>query len=158
MNRDIKFRAWNKSYSYMINFDNCKNGIEYRCGELTVSTGWDSYDNPTYEGDDSHIEVMQYTGLKDKNGVEIYEGDIVSMHQFLFDWSEVKKVISGVIGWDEYGLTLKQIRNEFIEEYYGYGEGEGELPLDSFYGLHEDSWTVLGNIHENPELLNDSSD
>ncbi len=103
--------------------------------------------------------LMQYNGLKDNTGDEvkdIYTDDIVVMHQFLFDGNEVEKEIGGVIGWGEYGITLKQIRNEFIQEYCGYDVGQTELYLNDFYGLHEESWKVIGNIHENPKLLGET--
>ena len=131
--REIKFRAWDKNTKKM--------------DDVAILF-------PPVKSEHENIVFMQYTGLKDKNGVEIYEGDVVTMHQFLFDGSEIEKQIGGVIGWGEYGVTIKQVRNEYIEEYCGWDAGEGELYLNEIYGLHEDSWIVVGNIHENPELLN----
>jgi uncharacterized phage protein (TIGR01671 family) len=97
--------------------------------------------------------VMQFTGLQDKNGVDIYEGDMITSHQFLFDGNEVESIIFGVIGSNDFGWTLGRIKNKFYEDYTGYEPSEGETNLGDFYGLHEESFEVIGNIHENPELL-----
>lgn len=127
--------------------------MQFCCGAMEVSTGWDSHSNPTYDGESSHFEIMQYTGLKDKNGVEIYERDFVTAHQFLFDGNEVESQIFGEIVIGEFGVLLKRIKNKFYEDYTGYKPYEGECYLFNFYGLHEDSFEVIGNRFENPELL-----
>jgi len=148
--RPIKFRFWDKRNKIMVEGKE----LVFWNGNVYRNESGSLYDKnhklARLRGSDY---VMQFTGIQDKNGVDVYEGDIVSMHQFLFDGNEVEKVISGIIGCDKYGWTLRQIRNEFIEEYCGYDAGEGEISLNSFYGLHEESWEILGNIHENPELL-----
>jgi len=103
--------------------------------------------------------VGQYSGKEDKNGCRIFKDDVVSLHQFLFDGSEVECESRGVISYQETYFSIAKIESKFIEEYSGYKKGEGEFPMTDFqpihykYGLHEESFEVLGNIHDNPELI-----
>jgi uncharacterized phage protein (TIGR01671 family) len=128
--REIKFRAWNKTHNYMQDFNNHKSGILYSCGSFDVSSGYDSLDEPTFEDDTSREwAIMQFTGLQDKDGVDIYEGDIVDGVLYK-DYS--KHV--GFILYDYNGYRIKT--------------NTKSLGLDLTEKL-----TVIGNIHENKELL-----
>lgn len=116
--REIKFRAWDKENNKMFHYG-------------------------SNEGFFAHAEchdwpVMQYTGLKDKNGKEIYEGDII---EYL---SMTGISTRGVVEW---GQTAA---------FYLHSPDQGNLLFDEFTGcFHEDEhWKVLGNIYENPELIN----
>ncbi len=95
-----------------------------------------------------HIILMQYTGLKDSKGVEIYEGDIVRTDTggTTFDGKETKKVFRyWEIRWDEDGALVD---GSYGPEEWMYGY---IFPHSEYEGKKME---VIGNIYENPELLN----
>lgn len=135
--REIKFRAWSKSENLMgevTKFRFSKSqypfvNVRFRKNGKTVDEG---YYFGQEDGSDNVI-LMQYIGLKDKNGSEIYEGDIVTG---LFDHTNI-------IGHIIYGSDA----TFFIKRKGLYG-----ISLNNA----EDWLEVVGNIYENPELLKEN--
>lgn len=132
--REIKFRAWDKKSRKMFNVD-----------VLAISPcTWDCPDygrkgvSLAYQ---PHIKVMQFTGLHDVNGKEIYEGDIVEIT------GNYKPGTYTVI-WDSYRVAwwlknIKQREKEYDDDFYQLLGGPWQCDIRE----------IIGNIHENPELL-----
>lgn len=78
--------------------------------------------------------VGQFTGLTDKNGKEIYEGDIIEDRNGI-----------GVIMWFQTAWGVASYA-------YGYDGLKSYTAVDSFYSRETQEWAVIGNIHDNPEL------
>ena len=124
MSREIKFRAWLPEEQLMCEVD----GFDFPNKECTV---WHNVFCQT-QALMEDIELMQYTGLKDKNGVEVYEGDIVNCssgcpHEIVFKLEHGGNMIGG------------------MPTFYLSGLNEGY----QWMGVEE----VIGNIYDNPELL-----
>ncbi len=124
--REIKFRAWLKNRKVMgkvleIHFDK----------KTTVYAIEDGLGKTWFEKENENAVIMQHTGLKDKNGKEIYERDVLIRENDLENTCVVK--------WDNEscGFTLNYI---YFDESYDMSE---------FW----DDFEVIGNIYENSELL-----
>jgi uncharacterized phage protein (TIGR01671 family) len=96
--------------------------------------------------------VGQYTGLKDKNGREIYEGDIVEFEDIGEDGYEYKEAYDfinrAVVVWGKGRFVLDCFGNDNS----GVIDDMNNRPED-FYNMFEHYAEVIGNIHDNPELL-----
>lgn len=136
MNREIKFRAWGKN----------KNKMFYDVQETTCY--WNGvFDSDVIQEDSFSdvlkkqdiYEVMQFTGLYDKNKVPIYEGDIVKKET----WSDTAPNHRAV----SYAKVV------WVETLAGYWVADKNG--NTFWELSEDKYNieVAGNIYDNPELL-----
>ena len=140
-----RFRAWHKpmqrmSEVFAISFERQKVKIR----DLTVPF--------------EDCVLMQSTGLFDENGKEIFEGDVVELHHFTENYSTTGGVYEGeesLVGIVRYGYTDDEIKyfgkvyppTWFLENRYG------QLDFSALGGLHEESFKVIGNIYQNPELV-----
>ena len=120
--REIKFRVWDEFQKKFLDhscYFNSKDFNEY--------TAFDRY----FKCDEEGCIVQQYTGLKDKNGREIYEGDIIQLENAPYKYEVV---------WNKWcwGIDSKGIVTDFIQ---------------SFTIAVEERCIVIGNIFENPDLL-----
>lgn len=150
MSRDIMFRAWDLSkLRFVIETDMVHialNGDISHCSDAGITNRDD-------------LILMQYTGLKDKNGVEIYEGDIVRDVKTIDDpetkgrstWLVVYDAeIIGYVG----SPTAGKRRGHWVVQMDPSVENrESVVEHDGRYLL----WEVIGNIHETPELLEPQS-
>jgi len=151
--RKIKFRAWDiiqktmhygskKPYMYLTN------------SERLIGIGCDldpSLYHDTNRSFDKEIILMQYTGLKDKNGKEIYEGDIVVKKGYIW-FDNNKPNYRGVVEWIfcQWQVMTYSINKEKSGMSDGINRGLNE------YGWEDEKksdWEVIGNKYENPDLL-----
>lgn len=135
--REIKFRAWDNKYKEMI--PDIHIAPEYDWLVLSDNDALAERDNRGRKSSEEYI-LMQYTGLKDKNGQEIYEGDVIT-------WEGVDGSQSAVVTWCE---GLAKFCVEFDVEFDADGPAYGFSKQES-----ESRITVIGNIYKNPELLNE---
>lgn len=132
--RDIKFRAWNKITLTML-----KVMAIFWGSNPIVLTAYKFFEDwhigmpsVTEEYREENYILMQYTGLKDKNGKEIFEGDVIKTN-----WYHVKDIIQLVT------ITTR-----------GVMQGNPDKnSIDSIYSNQERDFEVIGNIYENPELI-----
>ena len=111
MSRELKFRAWVEESKW--------DYYAYNIQERADMSEW--FGSPT-------IHIEQYTGLKDKNGKEIYEGDILQIDDHILG--------DFVVVWHNFGWKIKR-----------------SVGYESLSVHKSEDCTVIGNIHENPELV-----
>ena len=138
MMNELKFRAWWAEAEEYVKVS----GIDFTNEEIHYI---EEYRNKTYSIDEipfNEIIIEQYTGLKDKNGKEIYVGDIIDINQ----------TVNG------YNLFVITFENGLINVRYAHDMSQYEYDILELLdwdqlSLIETENEVVGNIHENKELL-----
>lgn len=141
MSREILFRAkccgvWR--YGSYVHFDkkpinDCFNN-EYK--DFIVTNGkYGEHCFPITE----LSSIGQYTGLKDKNGKEIYEGDIIDFT--VYTWFDYRKKYKGVVKYSDLGFVVDTLDDKFELGWISYNK----------------TLKIVGNIHDNPELMKGGS-
>lgn len=172
MPREIKFRAWDKMGKRMTT------GLylDFQ-GRIGI---WNHEETEIEFGTIRHVDLMQYTGLKDKNGKEIYEGDIVKSveKRYKSDWPEYKPILEheaevrhSVCFEDGSFLFRHDTRVEawyawhptiWGNEYHRYEYSNDRISVEAEFSHRDfgkrdfvryESFEVIGNIYENPELM-----
>ena len=129
--REIKFRVWDKKRNNMIILDRM-----WHCGEYaSLAFGGDINFDFGYIDDINGYKVMQFTGLKDKNGKEIYEGDILAAPH-------------------TYNIEIIYRNGSFLMKFFDDIGEKCEYHLSKEL-IEQDDLEIIGNKYENPELLGD---
>lgn len=131
--REIKFRCWDIENKEMLEVQELDYADSYDGQPMIRTTMYNDY------FDTEDMILMQYTGLKDKNGKEIYEGDIIYCKQYIGGNCVEYCIEKGYVCFNdgEFGLYRKQ---GYYQSLYKFKEYDYEFE-------------VIGNIYDNPELL-----
>ena len=117
--RELKFRIWSE--------EDKEYRSDIKVSDLVIDK--DGVPSTIYSNEGDRFDIEQYTGLKDKNGKEIYEGDIVEYDWYVISDKPAYRTKEQVV-FDDMGARLDTDRIRFCTNV-----------------------EVIGNIHENPELL-----
>lgn len=146
MSKIIKYRAYNIKYPQTVEWEHLSQSRVYNLSKIL-------------RGEDTNMIPMQYIGMKDKNGKEIYEGDILSGKGKLDDETDKYIAYVGIVEfseeWGRYFLKEKDKLN------IGNETGHYLIPLTKDEDYFEDNqdyveanrMEIIGNIYENADIL-----
>lgn len=144
---EVKYRAWDKTHKVM-NYKVLVGNTDYEDENYTCNSIWIDYGKRGSIGwvnaDDKCIELMQYIGIKNKNGKEIYEGDILYYAE-RNQWFKVFRVGGG--------FSVNTHQDDLNKSKIIFYTGLSDMQTASWISNLE----IKGNIYNNPELLNMAS-
>ncbi len=136
MSREIKFRAWDKNQEIMFVYSPTADPFYIKFNGKIVDIDHEGEEGQSW----SHLILMQYTGLKDKNGKCVYEGDVLNIVVPKFNNSTV------------YLVSFWYGRWVLVHPPTCGVEVEGECMTDALFHFKPEDLKVIGNLYENPEL------
>lgn len=142
--REIKFRVWDPAEKQMCpvivaDFQDIKARVFCRLPKSGAQKIFSA-------------DLMQYTGVKDKNGVEIYEGDIIHwdpvhpIESYTPTYAKTKPLNDYIIQWNDARCEFWAVPRELGHAYANINQSDLSM-----------NWKVIGNIYENPELVSDET-
>lgn len=145
--REVKFRVRGRKTKVVLGYETLMPDITndgWQWAKSSVGIDWES---GTYQND--YYIREQYTGLKDKNGKEIFEGDIVHLHESIDYNAEQRRILGEkadwinldglcVVEWDDEGADFQMSNKEICRGFGSRGQQEIE---------------IIGNIYENSDLI-----
>ena len=139
MTRELKFRAWDNYSKSFVEDDEYLIGLDGKFYKMDFYSGIENYEDGNLIFNElDNITLSQFTGLKDKNGKEIFEGDLLQYDGYNFKLINKEKIY--------------QVRyDDNLAQYYAYNL---ENSFDTFLVVR--AWKeskIIGNIYQNPELL-----
>ena len=165
--REIKFRAWDKKEKTMILFGSAEtsstsgfwgDGVDNYKIQFEREGETNGYNHDDFN-ESAAVDLMQYTGLKDKNGVEIYEGDIImeNVHYFVDNFKDASILGTDKNGKRTYERIEKKPMHIFLDAKKGWKLRSDTYNYESPFWAKDDVFfnkiEVIGNIYENPELI-----